>query len=79
MLSIELWLSIALHMGAAASRLAEVCWGLRGCRPLSRHPELWAELWAEAALCKALPQLHTSDPTHALTLVIFHSRTLEAV
>ena len=30
-LPIELWLSIALHMGAAASRLAEVCWGLRGC------------------------------------------------
>ena len=43
-LPIELWLSIALHMGAAASRLAEVCWGLR---PLSRHPELWE------ALCKA--------------------------
>lgn len=43
-LPFELWLSIALHMGAAASRLAEVCWGLR---PLSRHPELWE------ALCKA--------------------------
>ena len=43
-LPFELWLSIALKMGAAASRLTAVCWGLR---PLSRHPQLWE------ALCRA--------------------------